>query len=337
MAALGNRSPEQRDQRLGVIGTLVAVLLAVTSLSSDSVSPLLAGRTLSAVFAEAGGLEPDDEVVVSGMAVGRVEDVRLRDTDVLVTFTVDEPGLHLGKLSRASIKARSALGKKALNVSPAGDGELADGEMIPLRRTTAPYDITQALQGLTERSSALHTDRLAQAMNTVSDAFSGTSRHVPAALNGVRRLAETVNARDTELRELLRHARTASGVLADHDDDLNAMFTQGTTLLNALNQRQHVIEQLLGNITDVSAQLRGVVKDNDARLGPALDEARGVLSVLRENRDNIATALKNAVPLTRELGEVMASTPALDAYFANIPPTNMVPTLPQLLGRGGHR
>jgi phospholipid/cholesterol/gamma-HCH transport system substrate-binding protein len=329
------RTDEQRDSRLGILGTALVLVVAAVALNADSISPLLADRTLHAVFAEAGGLGQGDSVVVSGTTVGEVLDVELRDTDVLVTFTVDQSQLHLGTLSRAEIKARSALGKKALTLTPAGAGQLADGAEIPLERTTPPYDISQALQELTGRASDVDTGRLATAMNTVSDAFSGTSQSVPGALNGVRRLAESVNARDAELRELLKHANDTTQVLAAHDGDLRAIFDQGTSLLSALNDRQATIQQLLGNLTAVSDQLTGLARENDAQLGPALADLNGVLTILRQNRDNVTAALGNAVPLLRELGEVVSSMPALDAYIANIPPTNLVPTVPQLLGGQG--
>jgi phospholipid/cholesterol/gamma-HCH transport system substrate-binding protein len=331
------RTQEERDSRLGLLGTVVAVLLTASALNANAIAPLLADRTLAAVFAEAGGLATDDEVVVSGMAVGRVRDVELRDTDVRVEFTVDEPALRLGTLTSATVTSRSVLGRRALEITPAGEGDLDDGDEIPLDRTTPPYDITEALRGLTANVSELDTERLAEAMGTVSDAFAGTASSVPGALTGLRRLAESVNARDAELRELLRHARGTTQVLAQHDGDLRAIVDQGSGLLAALNERQAAIQQLLGNLTAVSVQLEGLARDNDAQLGPALGEVRTVLAILRQHRENITAALNNAVPLLRELGEVVASMPTLDAYIANLPPTNLVPIVPELLSKGGGR
>lgn len=331
---MAGRHQRISDTRLGVLGSIVLAVAVLLALSGDAISPLLADRTLHAVFAEAGGLVAGDEVMVSGMAVGRVTDVELRDTDVRVDFTVDEPQLRLGRNSAATIAARSVLGKKALQLTPLGPGQLVDGEEIPLSRTTPPYDVTAALQDLTSQVSEVDTAQLATAMNTVSDAFSGTAQSVPGALTGLRRLSESVNARDTELRSLLEHSRQTTELLARHDQDLRAVFAQGTVLLSALNERQAALERLLANLTATANQLDALAKDNNAQLGPALDEVRGVLTTLRTNRDNLANALHNAVPLLRSLGEVMSSMPALDAFFANIPPTNAVPGLPQLLGDG---
>ncbi|TWG08070.1 MCE family protein [Saccharopolyspora dendranthemae] len=322
------------DSKLGVIGTALLAVLVLFSLSGDAISPLLAGRSLHAVFAEAGGLVEGDPVVVSGMTVGRVEEVALRDTDVLISFHVDEPGLRIGEASTAAVKAQSALGEKALSLGPAGPGELPDDAHIPLSRTVPPYDVAQALQGLTDNTARLDTARLTTAIDTVADTLEGTARSVPGALTGLRRLAESVNARDTELRSLLEHSRATTQVLAQHDSDLRAVFEEGTTLLLALNERQAAIEQLLADLTRTADELDALARENDAQLRPALTELQSVLTILRENRDNVTAAVHEAVPMLRTLGEVLSTMPALDAYFANIPPTNAVPGLEQLLGRG---
>ncbi|SFS71814.1 MCE family protein [Saccharopolyspora flava] len=322
------------DSRLGVVGSLLIAVVVLFSLSGDAISPLLAGRGLHAVFSEAGGLVEGDPVVVSGMTVGRVEDVELRDTDVLVSFTVDEPDLRVGEGSTAAIKAQSALGEKALSLAPAGPGELPNDAQIPLSRTIAPYDVTQALQSLTDTTSRLDTDRLTTALTAVADTLDGTARSAPQALSGLRRLAESVNARDAELRSLLEHARATTEVLAGHQQDLRAIFDQGTALLTALNQRQAAIERLLADLTTTADQLDALARENDAQLRPALTELRSAVAILRDNRDQLTAALHEAVPMLRTLGEVLSTMPALDAFFANIPPTNAVPGLQDLLGRG---
>ncbi|RRO17970.1 MCE family protein [Saccharopolyspora rhizosphaerae] len=322
------------DSRLGVVGSVLLTLAVLLSLSGDALSPLLAGRGLHAVFAEAGGLTEGDPVVVSGMTVGRVEQVELRDTDVLISFSVDEPDLLVGEASTAAIKAQSALGEKALSLAPAGPGDLPDDAQIPLSRTIAPYDVTQALQSLTDQTSRLDTERLAGAFHAVADTLGGTAQSVPAALTGLRRLAESVNARDAELRSLLERTRTTTQLLAQHDADLREIFDRGAVLLASLNQRQAAVERLLADLTTTADQLDALARENDAQLQPALTELRSVLAILRENRDNIASAVHEAVPMLRTLGEVLSTMPALDAYFANIPPTNAVPGLQDLLGRG---
>ena len=55
------------------------------------------------------------------MSVGRVSDVHLEGTKVLVDFTVDN-GVELGDRTEAAIKTETVLGSKMLEVTPRGDG-----------------------------------------------------------------------------------------------------------------------------------------------------------------------------------------------------------------------
>src|SRR3546814_19640537 len=77
------------------------------------------------------------------MTVGSVRSVEIEGTAVTVEFTVEES--DLGRKSAAAIKSDNALGRKYLQVVPAGEGRL---EKIPLERTTSPYGVTEALGDL---------------------------------------------------------------------------------------------------------------------------------------------------------------------------------------------
>ena len=73
---------------VGLVGIAVLVAVVVAAFSYDKI-PFVKGTTdYSAYFAEAGGIKPGSDVRVSGMAVGRVADVQLDGTKVLVDFTV---------------------------------------------------------------------------------------------------------------------------------------------------------------------------------------------------------------------------------------------------------
>ena len=63
--------------------------LAVVAAFSYDKLPFVNGTSdYSAYFAEAGGIKPGSDVRVSGMSVGRVSEVSLEGTKVLVDFTV---------------------------------------------------------------------------------------------------------------------------------------------------------------------------------------------------------------------------------------------------------
>jgi phospholipid/cholesterol/gamma-HCH transport system substrate-binding protein len=323
------RTFAERDPvRLGVIGTAALVAAVVGAF----LAPAIGGRQFVAEFAEVGGLGGGDPVVVSGLRVGTVDGVALDGDHVDVTFSVSDGKVRLGQDTSAAIKAETALGRKELALKPAGSGELS---RIPLSRTTVPYDVTDALSDVTSELSEVDTGRLSTALDTVSGTFKDTPPEVKAVLDGLSRLSRTVYSRDTALRDLLLHANAVSGVLAQRDDQLVKIFTQGSTLLASLNRRGEDIRSLLNNSVAVSDQLSGLVADNKAQLDPSLKQLDDLLAVLNQNRDHLDQLLDQAGPLVRELGEAVGSGPFVDTQVGNLVPTNLVPLLPELLARGG--
>ena len=108
---------------VGVVGILVVVLAVIAAFSYDKLPFIKGTSDYSAYFAEAGGIKPGSDVRVSGMSVGRVSDVKLEGTKVLVDFTVRN-GVELGDRTEAAIKTETVLGNKMLEITPRGDGRL---------------------------------------------------------------------------------------------------------------------------------------------------------------------------------------------------------------------
>ena len=71
--------------RSGFSSSIAAVIAAF---SYDKIPFIKGTSDYSAYFAEAGGIKPGSDVRVSGMSVGRVSDIHLEGTKVLVDFTV---------------------------------------------------------------------------------------------------------------------------------------------------------------------------------------------------------------------------------------------------------
>ncbi len=115
---------------VGLVGIAVLVAAVVAAFSYDKIPFVKGTSDYSAYFAEAGGIKPGSDVRVSGLSVGRVSDVKLDGTKVLVDFTVRN-GVELGDRTEAAIKAETVLGTKMLEITPRGDGELTG--TIPAR------------------------------------------------------------------------------------------------------------------------------------------------------------------------------------------------------------
>ncbi|WP_445168621.1 MCE family protein [Mycolicibacterium sp. Dal123E01] len=308
---------ERNRLTVGIVGVLVLTAVVAASFSYDKIPFIKGTSDYSAYFAEAGGIKTGSDVRVSGLGVGRVSDIRLQGTKVLVDFTVRD-GVELGERTEAAIKTETVLGTKYLEVTPRGDGLLAGP--IPLERTKSPYDLTDALGDLTTTISGLDTTQLSSALTTLADTFKDTPPELKLALEGVARFSDTLNARDAKLRDLLGNANKVTAVLAKRSDQIAQLVEGANALLGEVLSQRQSLDALMGNLSAVSTQISGLVSDNRTQLKPAVDKLNGVLGILDNRKQELRRTLYLLRRYAMSFGEVLGSGPFFKASLVNLAP-----------------
>ncbi len=304
---------ERNKTAIGAIGILSILALLAGSFSIDSI---IGGDEYKAEFSEAAGLLPNDEVRVAGVKVGKVLSVDLAGDRVQVEFRVKDA--ELGDRSRADIRIKTLLGRKFLSLTPEGDGDLEPGQVIPMERTTSPFDIADAFQDLSSSVGEIDDEQLAQSFTVLADTFRDTPDEVQASLEGLGRLSRTLASRDTELKALLDRTRGVSQVLAERDEDLVAFLGDSSLVLQEVARRRDAISRLLDTTVQLSEQLRGLVRENRADLQPALDRLANVADLLRENQDNLDASLQRLAPFVRVFSNNLGNGRWFDTLVNNL-------------------
>lgn len=316
------RSFQERNPVLiGIIGLSVTAVVVTLALQYNKLPFINDTNDYSAYFAEAGGLRSGAPVQVAGYRVGEVSSIKLDGDRVLVTFDVEDD-VRLGEQTEANIRTKSLLGAKVLEVTPRGDGELA--EPIPLQRTESPYQLPDALGDLSATIDGLDTTQVSDALATLAETFKDTPPQVQNAVKGVGRFAETLGNRDSALRSLLGDADKATEVLAQRADQISGLVANSNALLAELLKQGDALEQISGNLTALAQQLSGFIADNKTQLKPALDKLNVVLSMVDEHKAGLQQAIKYLNQYAMSLGESVASGPFFKAYIANLLPGQFV-------------
>lgn len=318
--------------RHGLVGLVLLTCTILIGLQSQVFITWATTTRYQAVFAEAGGLEAGDDVVLSGMKVGTVSGVALENGDAHVVFAIDEK-IRLGSATTAQIKTASLLGKRMLTVVSEGGGTLKPLDIIPASRTSSPYSLTDAVGDLTTNVTDMDTRALDESLNLLSLTLDRIAPQVGPTFRGVADLSRSVHARDESLRSLLTATSDVSGILADRSEQVDSLILQSNTLLEVLTARRHDIVTLLGNTSRVADELSNLVDDNEAELGPTLARLNSVLAMLEKNRDNIAEALPGLAKVSLTQGEAVSNGPYYNAFVANLIDGHMIqPFIDQAFG-----
>jgi phospholipid/cholesterol/gamma-HCH transport system substrate-binding protein len=314
---------ERNPIAIAIAGLVLMGLLAFAVFDSANLPIIGGGTGYTAYFAEAAGLQAGNEVRVAGVIVGRVTGISLAGDKVAVNFKVK--GTWVGNGTKAAIKIKTLLGDKFLALEPMGTQPQNPGTPIPLSRTTSPYDVTQAFNGLGQEVTQIKTVQLGKSLQTLAEAFSGTPPYTRAALRGLASVSQAIASRDDQLAGLLRGARNVTGALAGQNAKFAKLLGDGNLLLAELRQREAAIHALLVGTQALGVQLSGLVTDNQAKLGPTLAALNQVTTVLEANQANLKKALALAGPYYRLLGNALGNGRWFDTYLCGIVPKSYLP------------
>lgn len=305
--------------RSGFIGLVLIGLIISVGLQPQKLWSLATSIRHQALFAEAGGIAPGNDVKVSGVKVGTVSDVRLQQGKALVTFNVDGR-VRLGSDTTAHIRTGTLLGQRVLTLESDGKGQLRSTDVIPLSRTGSPYSLTDAVSEFAGNTRDTDTAALNQSLDTLSMTLNRLAPQLGPTFDGISRLSKSLNSRNESLSGLLKSAAEVTKVLSDRSEQVNTLILQANELLGVLEQRRYAIVNLLANTSALSQQLSGLVADNEADLAPALEKLNAVTAMLQRNNDNITKAMAGLAKFQLTQAEAVNNGFYYNAFVANLNP-----------------
>lgn len=283
---------------VGIISVLVlgsatgfAFLVGTLNLLEDA-------YPMEAVFTDASGLRSGDDVKIAGVKVGRVTglDVDRAIGAVTVSWVVDD-GVEVGDGARAEIALSSLLGAKEVRIFDATEGDALMSELpeeqrvIPVERTTVPFDIFELTRVATEGVQELDTDALNALLVDLADITDGKAATVEDLVEGINRVGAAVNQREAEFEALLDQADRLSATLADKDDEILTLLDSSQRILDLIVERRNDLAVALGESADTVQELDRLISTNKQRLDSALDSLAPTLDVVAAEQDDIDRAL----------------------------------------------
>ncbi|WP_183093582.1 MCE family protein [Nocardioides stalactiti] len=205
---------------------------------------------VDAEFKEAAGLYEGAEVTYLGHPVGKVESLEV-EGDHLVARLNLATGTDIPAGVGAEVHSRSAVGEQYVDLVPAGDGGddvLADGDVIPLSRTSVPVEIGPVLdnvyalvQSLDEqelsvllRETSKGLDWRTGDLQTILDDGASLIRladanfeQTAALIRGAGPLLSTINGRSANIVRLTSNLQQVTDELRAGDDDIRALLDDG--------------------------------------------------------------------------------------------------------------
>lgn len=261
----------------------LGIFVAVTVLCSGLLGITLANTRFGpenayvAQFSDVLGLNPGDDVRMSGVKVGSVTSVEPKDPKYAeVRFTVDE-NRPLSADARAALKFRDLIGQRYLALDsdvPSPGRELPRGGTIPLSRTTPAVNLTALLNGFRPLFQAIRPNDVNQLANEIIQVLQGEGGTIDSLLAHTASLTSALADRDQVVGKVIDNLNSVLDSVNAHGDELGTLIDRTQSLVSGLAQQRGPIGSAisgLGELTGATAglldQARAPLKDSIAGLG----------------------------------------------------------------------
>jgi phospholipid/cholesterol/gamma-HCH transport system substrate-binding protein len=290
-----------RDRNPYIVGIVSVLLLGGATgfaFLVGTLNLLEDAYAMEGVFTDASGLRSGDDVKLAGVKVGRVTGLDVdRDIGaVTVEWVVDED-IEIRDDARAEIALSSLLGAKEVRVLDAMEGDVAMADLpeerrvIPVERTTVPFDLFELTREATEGVQELDTEALNALLVDLADITEGKAGTVEDLVDGINRVGAAVNQREAQFDELLDQADRLSETLADKDDEILTLLDSSQRILELIVARRNDLALALGESADTVQELDRLISTNKQRLDSALGSLAPTLDVVAAEQDDIDRAL----------------------------------------------
>ncbi|QZS56818.1 MCE family protein [Rhodococcus opacus] len=281
--------------------SIVSLTYALISYVSIERITGLRTYTVTAAFADAGGLYENALVTYRGIDVGLVTSIDLaQDAHVRVSMQIKD-AYPVPTASTAHIRSMSAVGEQFVDFVPTTDEGpyLVDGDTVPTDQTETPVPAGDVIESANQLLQSIPKDSLDKAVDETFNTFDGTGPQIAQLIDSSAELVRLAQADLEPTRTLINDAEP----LLTTGNEVSEDITSFTTDLSAFT------EQLV--LSD--GQIRAVLDQGPsaaATTTATLTDLQPTFPLLMANLQTVGQVFRMNIP---ELRQILVIYPALSA------------------------
>lgn len=277
----------------------IAVTVVATGTLAATIGNIRFGGTTSykALFSDATGLLPGDDVRIAGVRVGEVETIDVAEGPqralALVSFSVDSDRT-VATSTRALIRYRNLVGQRYVALSEgAGSGRpLTEDGTLPLRQTQSALDLTVLFNGFKPLFAALNPEDVNAFAMEVIKTLQGEAGNVSSLLSHTGSLTSTLADRDAVIGRTIDNLNAVLETVDERDRALSDLLLELQRFVSGLAEDREAIGASLTNIAGLAESTAGLVKDTRPAIREDVRELGVVTKTLDDHEKVVAGVLQ---------------------------------------------
>ena len=290
--------PEKLRIRINLIGFFVISLGLIYAMATQVLTVLQGRYSVNAIFPDAGGVFTNQEVTYRGMTVGQVGKMEVVPEGVRLELIIKDNYKIPAEDIEARVMFKSAVGEQFVDLLPEAKGApyLADGDEIPLDRTSIPVS-TQALLSTTQSVlEGVPPEALAGAIDSLAEGLAGEGSDLALMLESLADLSELFAERAPEVVGILKNGTQVGDAFLRSKEDFANAIRDLVTVADILADNRPNLDRLLNGANLLSDELIALIQDNRAILNQVISELADINEFQAAKREDIADLLKELPP-----------------------------------------
>lgn len=244
------------------LGLTLTVAVAYVLVGALRVNPFSSTYPLTIELADSGGLLANQDVTVRGVAVGRVESLRLTPSGVTASVHIKST-IKIPANAPVRVSGLSAAGEQYIDFEPTStDGPfLAGGDVIRQDQSTTPIPLYELLTNANGLLAQIDPPKLELIKKELSLSKDGPQK-LTDLLDGGSFLLSTLNGVLPETVSVLRSSRVTLSLLADKNAGLAATAANLDNVLAGVNKMDGGYRTLVDQGPGMLSRVDALFDDN---------------------------------------------------------------------------
>jgi phospholipid/cholesterol/gamma-HCH transport system substrate-binding protein len=305
---------------------LIAILAAGTLLAG--LGTAVFGNhpyTVTAYFISAEGLTPQNDVVINGTRVGKVDAVGIAPDDgpshggAEVVMEIDGSSAPLHRGTRALIRTKGLLGNPFVQLTPGPSSSevIRSGGTLPIQDTGSPVDLDQVMDLFDPQTRAriqtLTREGGASLANRGSDLNTFLAA-LPAIMQDTAAVTGKIAQQDKQLSDLDVEFDRIAQMMASEDQAFRRDLSNGASLLDVTAAHEEQLKAELVYADRALGELATGLKGHEHDLNQMLKAMPALLDELQALSDHSATSLAILDPCMADIIQTLAEMRNAQAY-----------------------
>lgn len=303
-------------------GTFAIVMVVLTAFLFAVFDQYSTGSTVgySAVFSDASRLKSGDSVRVSGIRVGTVENVQLREDNTAVVRFNTRRSVALTAQTRVAVRYLNLVGDRYLELvdSPGSMNLLPAGAEIPKDRTSSALDLDLLLGGLKPVIQGLNPQDVNALTASLIEVFQGEGSTFESLLSKTSSFTNTLADNSDTIQQLIGNLRTVLATLSAQGDQFSGVVDRLQRLTAKLSNDREPIGRAIEALDSGTASIADLLAHARAPLADTVDQLSRLAPLLQQDQGHIDGQLQLLPEDYRKMSRLGAYGSFLPVYLCGL-------------------